>query len=222
MKKFLVFLLSLTMLISLCACGKKGADETPSPSSEVTDDLSQETGDPGATPGGDTSGNYDASTERDATSELTITVEGSEEKVEATLVSGTLGDGKLGYSIYSDTARYTKETADSVDRFYSESKKAFIEFKLTPDTTAEELQPKFATNYLEYTSIEFSGAETLGLLEADSVITASGSGKTVTAYLINTDVGVLSVVFYSELSELEGNGARLTAMLETVAWEVLS
>ena len=75
--------------------------------------------------------------------------------------------------------------------------KASLELRfVTGDADSFALAPSFLNDYLDYTDIEFSGKEPVceALDLEGETITASGGGRTVRAYLIDTIGGVLAVV----------------------------
>ena len=93
---------------------------------------------------------------------------------------------------------------------------AWLEMSCIAGTDAGELLPDFMNAYLSFTEIEFSGTSSLGAVDMDETITASGSTLLVKAWLLNVPGGVFSVVLCCGLDRLDQDLGVLEAMAETL------
>ena len=93
---------------------------------------------------------------------------------------------------------------------------AWLELSYIAGTDAGELLPDFMNAYLSFTEIEFSGASTLGTVDMDETITASGGTMLAKAWLLNVPEGVFTVVLCCGTDRLEEALPVLEAMAGTL------
>ncbi len=236
MKKVIAFALLAVMLISFSGCeflfrqdpSPEETDKPPASTApvdavppsvepteepEVTTTPTPEVNDP------EPSQSPEPSAPPEALDELTIYINGSPITAAAVPYSAPLRQDVLDFTMLYDNSVYGIEFKNNAYLLTPVSEDAapvdYVEISYINGGTAETLLPAFADSYIDFSDIEFSSYSTVGdnALNAESVV-AYNADQYLTAYLIDVDDGVITIVL-SSTSQSSENFAWFNAMVGT-------
>ena len=240
MKKVIAFILSAVLLVSFAGCEflfrqdpiPEETDKLPetTPPIDVVPPSVEPTAEPEATPTVSPEIEEPEPTQSaepvippEDAEELKIYVNGAPLTVPVISYSGELRQNVLNFSMLYDNAAYGVEFKNNAYLFTPLAEDAnpvnYIEISYINGGKAETILPAFADSYIDFTDIEFSSYNSVGVdaLSAESVI-AYNASQYLTAYLIDVDGGVITIVI-SSTSQYTETYAWFNAMVATFSIE---
>ena len=209
LKKVLIFLLALIIVLVVIflieiLLPKNTAGE-PSPASPS---ASQQ-----PTPSTSVSGVSPAPSPADMGSVMT------EETADGRKYTVTVPGSFVTYTLTADSALFEHAREDGGDFFRSlEDEQAFINIDFIPDVRASGIAPGYLDAFIDYTEFEQSGQNLIdGTTVSGETVTAGDGVRQVTAWLVNTNKGVLAVVMSLTLADKEDALPKLDKALSTFA-----
>lgn len=130
----------------------------------------------------------------------------------------TVPGSYVTYSLGVDESVFKYDGNIGGDKFISlEDESEFLQISFHKGTGAVDLAPSFLDTYIDYTEFEQSGLNYIDGTEISGETVSANDGKTqMTAWLVNTDQGVLAVVVSYSLSD-ETQLPELEKMLSMLA-----
>ena len=240
MKKVIAFMLSIVLLVSFAGCEflfrqdpvpeeTDNPPETTAPIDAVPPSI-EPTAEPEATPTVSPEIEEPEPTQSaepvippENAEELKIYVNGTPMTASAIPYSGELRQNVLGFTLLYDNTAYGVEFKNNAYLFTPLAEDSdpanYIEISYINGGKAETILPAFADSYIDFTDIEFSSYNSVGVdaLSAESVI-AYNASQYLTAYLIDVNGGVITIVI-SSTSQYTETYAWFNAMIATFAVE---
>jgi len=99
----------------------------------------------------------------------------------------------------------------------NKNKSEFLKISFVKGSKAAEIAPGFLNSYIDYTEFEQSGQNYINGTKISGETVLVNDGKTaMTAWLVDTDKGVLAVVISYNMSDKTAESSQLNKLLATL------
>jgi hypothetical protein len=216
LKKILVFILSLVVivlvvfLIELLLPGKHTSETEPSTPPASVSPSTAPTVTPPVSPSPPSS---------PSPSETDRAVVKTEETADGTIYTVTVPGGYLTYQVTVSHDAFGKGGfgADGMLFKSTEDGSEYVRFSFVKDAKAEELAPSFLNSVIDYKQFEQSGDNYIDGTKVSGQMVTANDGKTeVTAWLVDTDSGVLAVTASVSMANKTAQAAQVDKILSTL------
>ncbi|SHH91230.1 hypothetical protein SAMN02745823_01394 [Sporobacter termitidis DSM 10068] len=212
LKKVLIFILALIavvlviFLIELLVPRQSGGPDLTSPA--VSDS-------PSPTPSESASPSPSLSPSPSPSEDGAVT---TEETADGTKYNVTIPEASASYSITADSALFTHSRENGSDLFKSNKDESeYLRIDFVKGAKAAALAPSIMDSYINYTNFEQSGQNYIDGTQISGETVTADDGKTqVTAWLVDTDKGVLTVAISLSLSDKASQTPQLDKLLSSL------
>ena len=142
----------------------------------------------------------------------------TEETADGTKYNITVPGSFVSYSVVADSKIFDHSRTDGSDTFMDVSEAGeFLSISFIEGSKATDLAPSFLDQLIKYTDFEQSGENYIpGTEISGETVTANDGNTAFTAWLVDTDKGVLAVVISYNLANKDAQTTKLNKILGTL------